>query len=115
MQVAAAVEGPGSGRLLQIYSLFVGCVRRAREPVPAAGIEPATFPISAGRSYRLSYTGISSQNRRQESNLLESRVAADRLAVRPRRHQKTEPTVRLEPTTPRFTAESRCRFEFGHS
>ena len=39
------------------------------------------------------------QRRRQESNLLQSRVAADRLAVRPRRHLRhQEPAVGLEPT-----------------
>ncbi len=40
-------------------SAFVGCVSRARSPVPAAGFEPAAFRFSSGRSYRLSYTGIS--------------------------------------------------------
>jgi hypothetical protein len=39
------------------------------------------------------------QRRRQESNLLRSRVAADRLAVRPRRHLLQEPAVGLEPTS----------------
>jgi hypothetical protein len=67
-------------------------VRRiGRQPcpaVPAAGVEPAAFAFSARRSYRLSYTGRS-QRRRQASNLLGSRVAADSLAVRPRRHQRT--------------------------
>ena len=58
------------------------------ETVPAAGLEPAAFAFSARRSHHLSYTG-SSQRRRQESNLLDSRVAADRLAVRPRRHLRT--------------------------
>ena len=58
------------------------------QAVPAAGVEPAASAFSARRSYRLSYTGIS-QRRRQESNLLDSRVAADRLAVRPQRHQGT--------------------------
>ena len=43
--------------------------------------------------YRLSYTGIS-QRRRQESNLLQSRVAADRLAVRPRRQTSDSIPVR---------------------
>ena len=56
------------------------------EAVPAAGIEPAASAFSARRSHHLSYTGMN-QRRRQESNLLDSRVAADRLAVRPRRHR----------------------------
>jgi hypothetical protein len=54
--------------------------------VPGAGVEPVAFAFSARRSDHLSYTGIS-KRRRQESNLLDRRVAADRLAVRPRRHQ----------------------------
>jgi hypothetical protein len=58
------------------------------EAVPAAGVEPAASAFSARRSHHLSYTGMS-KRRRQESNLLDSRVAADRLAVRPRRHRKT--------------------------
>jgi hypothetical protein len=66
--------------------------------VPAAGVEPAAFAFSARRSYRLSYTGIGPR-RRQESNLLRSRVAADRLAVRPRRPLRQEPAVGLEPTS----------------
>ncbi|SRR5579884_3325162 len=56
-----------------------------RRAVPAAGVEPAASAFSARRSHHLSYTGIN-QRRRQESNLLRCRVAADRLAVRPRRH-----------------------------
>ena len=67
-------------------SEFVGCVRWARLPVPAAGFEPAAFRSSGGRSYHLSYTGID-QRHRQEPwvtwNL-------------PWRHQ--EPAVGLEPT-----------------
>jgi hypothetical protein len=106
--------------------------------VPAAGVEPAAPSVSARCSDQLSYTGIG-QRRRQESNLLESRVAADRLAVRPRRHREPavglEPTssalrgrcpadraslasgwpVGVEPTQPRFTAGSRNHFGFGHS
>lgn len=44
--------------------------------------------------YRLSYTGIS-QRRWQELHLLSSRVAADRLAVRPQRHlgQQEQPVL----------------------
>src|SRR5436305_11750761 len=90
-QVAAATETPAVNRLLHIkgvvlkpISEFVRCVRGARLPVPAAGVEPAASAFSARRSHQLSYTGIG-QRRRQESNLLDSRVAADRLAVRPRR------------------------------
>src|SRR2546426_359678 len=67
--------------------------------VPAAGVEPAAAAFSARRSHQLSYTGMS-KRRRQESNLLDSRVAADRLAVRPRRHvPHQEPAVGLEPTS----------------
>jgi hypothetical protein len=69
------------------------------ETVPAAGVEPAASAFSARRSHHLSYTG-KSQRRRQESNLLDSRVAADRLAVRPQRpFIIKEPAVGLEPTS----------------
>ncbi len=68
------------------------------KPVPAAGIEPAASAFSARRSHRLSYTGIN-QRRRQESNLLRCRVAADRLAVRPRRHLSQEPRAGGETRT----------------
>ena len=108
--------------------------------VPAAGFEPAAPSVSARCSHQLSYTGIG-QRRRQESNLLRSRVAADRLAVRPRRRVEQSQRwdsnplrpryeggarpvehrwhsgwpVGVEPTQPRFTAGSRTRFGFGHS
>ena len=59
------------------------------EPVAPVGVEPAASAFSARRSHRLSYTGMN-KRRRQESNLLDSRVAADRLAVRPRRHRESK-------------------------
>src|SRR5215472_1980175 len=54
--------------------------------VPAAGVEPAAFSFSGRRSYRLSYTG-NNQRRRQESNLRQGRVAADRRSRPVRRLQ----------------------------
>src|SRR5688572_24107686 len=86
-----AISGTPSRRIAKLSHIL-------NKAVPAAGVEPAAFAFSARRSYRLSYTGIS-QRRRQESNLLRSRVAADRLALRPRRHHLQEPAVGLEPTS----------------
>ena len=65
--------------------------RVGRQPcpaIPAAGVEPAAFSFSGRRSYRLSYTGRN-QRRRQGSNLLHGRVAADRRSRPVRRLQQT--------------------------
>ena len=82
-------SGPGSGWRCGAEAQWVACDYRQsphrNRSVPAAGVEPAASAFSARRSHHLSYTGIG-QSRRWESNLLDSRVAADRLAVRPRRH-----------------------------
>src|SRR5262249_55229789 len=59
----------------------------SRTAVPAAGVEPAAFSFSGRRSYRLSYTGRN-QRRRQESNLRQGRVAADRRSRPVRRLQQ---------------------------
>jgi hypothetical protein len=56
--------------------------------------------------FPLSYTGIT-QRRRQESNLLRSRVAADRLAVRPRRHVEQSQRWDSNPLTPRYEGGAR--------
>jgi hypothetical protein len=76
-----AFSSPPSWRIARLSYIL-------SEAVPAAGVEPAASAFSARRSHHLSYTGMS-KRRRQESNLLRCRVAADRLAVRPRRHQGT--------------------------
>jgi hypothetical protein len=115
---------------------FVCCVRRARLPVPTAGVEPAAFSSSGRRSYRLSYVGP--QRPRWESN---PRRAILRTAASPLGHRVvSEPAAGLEPTRAalrercpsgsagisqggrwesnphtRFTAGSRCRFGFGHN
>src|SRR5262249_25793263 len=60
---------------------------RITQAVPAAGFEPAAFSFSGRRSYRLSYTGRN-QRRRQESNLRQCRVAADRRSRPVRRLQQ---------------------------
>src|SRR5262245_33657628 len=69
------------------YDRCAGSDANPVQQVPAAGVEPAAFAFSARRSYRLSYTG-SNQRRRQESNLRQGRVAADRRSRPVRRLQQ---------------------------
>jgi hypothetical protein len=47
------------------------------------------------------------QRRRQESNLLDSRVAADRLTVRPRRHENESRRWGSNPLGPRYEGGAR--------
>ncbi len=95
-------ELPDLNRFLQIWNLalkpiskFVCCDRRARLPVPAAGVEPAASAFSARRSHHLSYTGMK-QRRRQESNLRQVGLQPTAGAVRS--GVMREPAVGLEPT-----------------
>src|SRR5262249_42360060 len=74
---------PKSGA--ELNQLFVRCVRRARLPVPATGIEPVAPSVSGRCSTAELHRNVETPAGVEPAS---DRVAADRLAVRPRRHQR---------------------------